>query len=236
MRIDAGFPDDTLLGGLERRGTPYVARLRANKVLDRMAGPFLKRPPGRPTAEPRTWFHEMAYQATSWTKARRVVLVVVERPDQLLLDRFWLITSLDAACVPAAELLHLYRQRGCAEAHMGELMDVLDPALSSAPRCKSHYRGRRLAECARAVDAFAHNEAVLLLNILAYELVHTGRCLMAAATGQGWSLRRFREHVLRAAARVVISGRRLTMVIGDAFAAFRHRLWPQLQPLRDTEP
>jgi|TARA_Y100000310_G_scaffold10715_1_gene11402 hypothetical protein len=236
VRIDAGFPDDKLLGGLERRGTPYVARLRNNKVLDRMARPLLQRPPGRPPAEPRVWFHEMAYQAGSWTKARRVVLVVVERPDQLLLDRFWLITSLDVGAVPAAELLTLYRQRGRAEAHMGELMDVLDPALSSAPRRKRHYRGRRLAQRDSTLDAFAHNEVVLLLNILAYEVVHAGRCLMEAATKEGWSLRRFREHVLRAAARVVVSGRRVTMVIGQAFARFWHRLWPRLECLRYTEP
>ena len=236
VRIDAGFPDDKLLGGLERRGTPYVARLRNNKVLDRMARPLLQRPPGRPPAEPRVWFHEMAYQAESWTKARRVVLVVVERPDQLLLDRFWLITSLDVGAVPAAELLDLYRQRGRAEAHMGELMDVLDPALSSAPRRKRHYRGRRLAERDSTLDAFAHNEVVLLLNILAYEVVHAGRCLMEAATKEGWSLRRFREHVLRAAARVVVSGRRVTMVIGQAFARFWHLLWPRLERLRYTEP
>jgi hypothetical protein len=76
----------------------------------------------------------MTYRAKSWSKARRVVLVVLERPDELLLDRFWLITSLDAETVPAAELLELYRQRGRAEGHMGELMDVLDPALSSVPR------------------------------------------------------------------------------------------------------
>ncbi len=88
---------------------------------------------------------------------------------------------------------------------MGELMDVLDPALSSAPRCKRHYRGRRLAESNSTLDAFAHNEVVLLLNILAYEVVHAERCLMEAATKEGWSLRRFREHVLRAAARVVVS-------------------------------
>ena len=236
VRIDAGFPDDKLLGGLERRGTPYVARLRNNKVLDRMARPLLQRPPGRPPAEPRVWFHEMAYQAESWTKARRVVLVVVERPDQLLLDRFWLITSLDVGAVPAAELLDLYRQRGRAEAHMGELMDVLDPALSSAPRRKRHYRGRRLAARDSTLDAFAHNEVVLLLNILAYEVVHAGRCLMEAATKEGWSLRRFREHVLRAAARVVVSGRRVTMVIGQAFARYWHRLWPRLEHLQYTEP
>ena len=50
------------------------------------------------------------------------------------------------------------------------------------------------------------SSVVLLLNILAYELVHARRCLMETATGEGWSLRRFRERVLRAAARVVVSG------------------------------
>ncbi len=85
----------------------------------------------------------MTYRAESWSKARRVVLVVLERPGELLLDRFWLITSLDAETVPAAELLELYRERGRAEGHMGKLMGVLEPALSSAPRTKRHYRGRR---------------------------------------------------------------------------------------------
>ena len=85
---------------------------------------------------------------------------------------------------------------------MGELMDVLEPALSSAPRTKRHYRGRRLPERQSTVDAFAHNEVILLLNILAYEVVHAGRCLMEAATREGWSLRRFRERVLRAPARI----------------------------------
>ncbi len=236
VRIDAGFPSDPLLSGLERRGTPYVARLRTNKVLDRMAQPCLGRPPGRPPAEPRTWFHEMIYRAKSWSKERRVVLVVLERPDQFLVDHFWLITSLDAESVPAADLLDHYRQRGRAEAYMGELMDVLDPALSSAPRKKRHYRGRGLPERESTVDAFAHNEVVLLLNILAYELVHAGRCLMETATGEGWSLRRFPERVLRAAARVVVSGRRITMVIGETFARFWHRLWPRLERLRYADP
>ena len=43
------------------------------------------------------------------------------------------------------ELLAKYRKRGKAEGHMGELMDVLDPALSSSRRPKTHYRGKPLA-------------------------------------------------------------------------------------------
>src|SRR5919202_1567763 len=86
VRMDAGFPEEGLLSGLEARGTPYVARVRNNRVLDRMAAPHLKRPPGRPPAEPRVWCHEMDYQAGAWPRPRRVVLAVLERPGELLLE------------------------------------------------------------------------------------------------------------------------------------------------------
>ena len=41
VRMDAGFPSATLLAGLEARGIDYVARLRANPALDRLAAPHM---------------------------------------------------------------------------------------------------------------------------------------------------------------------------------------------------
>ena len=38
--------------------------------------------------------YELRYQADAWDKPRRVVLVVKEREGDLLLDRFFLVTSL----------------------------------------------------------------------------------------------------------------------------------------------
>ena len=58
---------------------PYIARIRKNEVLNRMAQPYLTQPAGRsPKAPPRLWFHELTYQAGTWDRARRVVLVVRE--------------------------------------------------------------------------------------------------------------------------------------------------------------
>jgi hypothetical protein len=234
VRIDAGFPEERLLSGLEARGTPYVARLRNNKVLDRLAAPHLKRPPGRPPAEPRVWFHEMSYRAGSWSRERRVVLVVLERPGELLLDHFWLITSLSVTAMPAVALLEHYRQRGTAEGLFGELMDVLAPALSSAPRTKRHYRGRPLPSLPTGLDAFARNEALLLLHMLAYEVLHTGRCVLESASKTGWSLRRFRERVLRVGGRVVVHARRATLVITETAAHHWAMLWPRFERLAWT--
>ncbi len=228
VRIDAGFPEEKLLSSLEGRGTPYVARVKNNPVLDRMAAPYLKRPVGRPPNEPRTWFYEESYQAKAWSRARRVVLVTLERPGQLFHDHFWLITDWSAEQMDGPALLEMYRKRGTAEGHMGELMDVLHPALSSSPRPKSHYRGKEPIRRSRSIDAFAHNEVILLLNALAYNIAHAGRVLMETATGEGWSLRRFRERVLRVAARIVVHSRRATLVLGEGSAKLWHALWTHL--------
>jgi hypothetical protein len=233
VRVDAGFPEETFLGALERRGTPYVARVKNNAVLNRMAEPYLKRPVGRPPEQPRTWFHELTYKAKSWSHARRVVLVVLERTGQLFLDHFWLITNWAADQMDGPALLEMYRERGTAEGHMGELMDVLRPALSSVARPKSHYRGRELpSQPDRSIDAFAHNEAILLLNALAYNLVHAGRALMETATGEGWSLRHFRARVLRVAGRILVHSRQATLILGEGATKLWHALWSQLTAFR----
>lgn len=231
VRIDAGFPEDRLLSALEQRRTPYVARIKNNAVLDRMAEPYLRRPVGRPTAEPRTWFYEMTYQAGSWSAPRRVVLVVLERPGQLLVDHFWLLTNWTPEQMNGDDLLELYRERGTAEGHQGELKSVLEPALSSSPRPKSTYRGKPPKKTGPSIDAFAHNETILLLNLLAYNILHATRVLVEASTQQGWSLQRLRERVLRVPARVLLHGRRVVLVIGEAVARLWEGLWRRLARL-----
>lgn len=232
VRIDAGFPEENLLAALEQRKTPYVARVKNNAVLDRMAEPYLRRPPGRPPTELRTWFYEMSYRAESWSRARRVVLVVLERQDELFLHHFWLITNWGAEPMNAEALLEHYRQRGTAEGRMGELMNVLRPALSSTPRQKTHYRDESPTQRTPPGDSFAQNEVVLLLNALAYNVMHAVRMMIARATGEGWSLQRVRERVLRVAARVLLHGRRAVLVINQATAKLWRTLWSQLRVLR----
>jgi hypothetical protein len=232
VRMDAGFPEEELLSVLEYNGTPYVARVRNNRRLDRMAEPFLRRPPGRRPLEPRTWLYEMSYRAQSWSKERRAVLVVLERPDELFLHHFWLITSWTADQVDADALLDHYRERGTAEGYIGEIKDVLDPALSSSPRPKSHYRGAEPQRRYVSGDSFAHNEVLLLLNLLAYNLGHALRVLVQRATGKGVSLRRVRERVLRVAGRVLLHARRATLIVSESAAVLWRSLWPRMAALR----
>lgn len=61
LHMNAGFPEPELLATLEDEGVAYVARLRGNAVLERLAAPRLRQPP----AESRLWLHELAYRAAS---------------------------------------------------------------------------------------------------------------------------------------------------------------------------
>ena len=133
VRFDAGYPGEPLMAALEERGTHYVARVRNNAVLKRLALPAMDAvvwdalSNGVPGGEPRTWVCESSYRAGSWSRSRRVVQVVVERPGELIPRCFWLLTSMPSEEMSGEDLLALYRKRGKAEGHLGELMSVIAP-------------------------------------------------------------------------------------------------------------
>ena len=213
VRIDAGFTDNDTLEALEDRGIEYLGRLRSHTGLQKLAAPLLKRPPGRPPEQPREWCHDLEYQAGSWSAPRRVVLVVQERPDDLLLHAFFLVTNLSKFDWPPEKVLALYRKRGSAEAHMGEVKSALDVHLSSTDRGASTVQG-----------VMARNEVSLLLSLYAYQVLHGLRCLLERQTRQGWSLSRMREQVLKVAATLRLHARRITVHLGAA----ADKWWPTL--------
>jgi len=107
---------------------------------------------------------------------------------------------------------------GTADGALDVILDVVDRALSSTSRAKSHWRGKKLKSRTPAVDAFACNEVRLLVACLACQIMHIARRAMAKATEPGWSLRRLRERVLRAGTRLVISGRRMVPALSSPAA------------------
>jgi hypothetical protein len=58
---------------------------------------------------------------------------------------------------------------------------------------------------------------------------------MENASGEGWSLMRLRERVLHVASRVLVHGRRATLVIGKASAKLWHALRSRLATWRYAE-
>jgi len=235
VRMDAGFPEEGLLAALEGREVGYVARLRKNARLERLVAPALEafEPP---VGASHLSFGELTYQADSWSRPRRVVAVLQQEPDALFPHVFFLLTNWSVEQMPPEALLAIYRKRGCAEGHFGELKSVLAPALSSSPRPKAHYRGQEPQRRKPSVDAFAANEVRLLLNALAYELIHAVRVLMEEDTGHGWGLGRTVERLLKAPARLLLHARRVIVILAEAHAGFWRTLWSRLRSWRWIPP
>lgn len=221
VRLDAGFTDGETLRALDSKDIAYLGRLKSNKTLLTLAAPYLKRPPGRPPETPREWCHDLDYQAGSWESSRRVVLIVQEKTDDLLPHTFFLVTNLSRYHYPAEKVLALYRKRGKAEAHMGELKSALDLHLSSADR------GHLTVQ-----DVMARNQVNLLLSLYAYQVLHSVRCLMERRTGQGWSLMKLREQVLKVAATFTTHARQIRMRLGVAADKWWPRLLASIRRLR----
>jgi hypothetical protein len=173
---------------------------------------------------------DLSYQAGPWSTPRRVVLVLKERAEDRELDRFYLVTSIAPERMTAEEILARYRQRGTAESHMGELKEVCHPALSATDRPKACYANRPIVRAGQLPSrAFARNEALLLLNQLAYQIMHIARRALETARGEGVSLHWLRRTMLVIGTRVVTGGRQLKVIIENRFvdlwSAVIHRLY-----------
>ena len=187
---------------------------------------ILKRP--IPRTE-RTTLAELCYQAGSWERSRRVVLVMIERPGELFLDYFFLLTNATADEIGGDALLERYRGRGEMEKDFGAWQNALDLQLSSTPRPKRHYREKAVCTPVSAPDSFGANEANLLLSLLSANLLHAAGELLTRAGHARRSREWFRQHVLKAPCRVLLHGQRLTAVIGAVPARLWQWVWQQLE-------
>ena len=219
LRLDAGFTIGKVLDDLSEQRVRFCGRLKKNAVLDRLAEPHLKRPPGRP---PRGGYEDVIelgkYQAEGWRFAQRLILVVVDRPDpktgqlNLLPRYFFLVTNWPLALRSGEQLLAHYRKRGTFEDRLGEFNAAIGPHLS----------GRD----------FRENEVSLLLALLAFNLAAMLRNELEDDLGGCWDLPRFQQTVLRAGARIIKHSRRLWLHIEQSVSAFWSRVARRIGQLR----
>lgn len=235
VRFDAGFPSEPLMAALEERGVPFVARIRKNAVLDKLAGwatlPMLPAP-----ETTRTRFKSCGYKAGSWSRERRVVYVRIDEPGELFSRSFFLVSSIPDEALGPDELLGLYRRRGCAEDAFGQWLGAVPPTLCSTNRTKARYRGQAPKTRSEAVDPFANNEANLLLSALAANLLIALRRLVTAATGAPWRLARLREQVLKVGAVLVRGGRRLTLTVAESSVGLWGRIIAKIEVFQREAP
>jgi hypothetical protein len=229
VRIDAGLTHGDVMDELTIRGVRFLGRLKSNTVLDRLAEPYLSRPPGRPPKGGYEFAIELGYyQADSWKLPQRLILIIVDRPDphtgqlRLFPRHFFLVTNWKPSELSAWDAVAHYRRRGTFEDRLGEFNQAVKPHFSS--------------------PKFRENEAALLLSLLAFNLTSMLRAEVEQIAGHGWDLNRFQLTVLKAGGRVAKGSRRLILHLAQAVAPLwkplvrrlaRWRLsprWPEPRP------
>ena len=218
VRGDAGMVTPEMMDALEDKGVKYAFRVKINSRLEALSTPYLDRINLEYGDEKLV---ELKYQADSWSKKRRVVLVMVQNNDELFPDYFFLVTNFGKKKMSGRQLLDFYRQRGTFEALLGEFKHTIAPKFSSL--------------------LFETNEAHLLLFGLSYNLMRIMALMSKPQPIQSETgvksieaydpiprLSTVRDMLLKVAGRLIRSGRKLIFDVPKTailwWSRFFHRL------------
>jgi hypothetical protein len=197
FRADSGFCRWRLLRWCERHNVGYVVGLARNKVLERKAARFMEAAEKgyQRTRRKQRRFHEIRYAAKTWDRKRRII-VKAERLPEGPNCRF-VITNLDES--PEQIYDGLYTARGNMENRIKEQqLDLF------ADRTSCH--------------RFAANQFRLLLASAAYVLMsHLRRVALKRTKLARAQVRTIRLKLLKVAARVVTSVRRLVFHLSSSY-------------------
>jgi hypothetical protein len=214
IRADSGFCRWRTMKWCENNGVFYVFSLARNKVLERMAEPFMDRAERafEHTGRKQRRFHEIRYAAKTWDRKRRVI-VKAEHLAQGRNVRF-VVTNIRKPR-PAQIYDGLYTPRGDMENRIKEQQLHL-----FADRTSCH--------------KFVPNQFRLLLSAAAYVLTeHLRRTVLKGTEMAGAQVATIRLKLFKVAARVRTSVRRIVFHFSSSYPyqpLFRHivaRLVPE---------
>ena len=180
FRGDAAFANPALYRLLEKEGYRYAIRLKANAVLEREISHLLTRPVGRPSHQPKVFYHSFQYQAKSWQQARRVVAKVEWHAGELFPRVGFNVTNLSWR---SKNVVKFYNGRGTAEQWIKE--------------------GKHAVQWTKlSCRTFKDNQTRLQLFALAYNLGNFLRRLALPKPVRNWSLTTLREKLIKIGAKV----------------------------------
>jgi hypothetical protein len=205
LRADSGFALPEIYDGCESLGVPFTISLPRNNVLTKMIEPWMQeaRAIFAEVGEKVQRFGEFAYQAESWSKARRVVFKA-EVMSQGENPRFVVTSGIPT---PAEDAYRFYCMRGDPENRIKEL--------------KVDLRADRLS-CHR----FWSNQFRLLLHMAAYLLMQRMRTLLHGTELARAQVGTLRLRLLKVGARIIESVRRVQVQLPTAYPWIH--LWPRL--------
>jgi len=193
FRGDSAFALPKLFALLEREGFRYAIRLKSNAVLERTIARWMTRPVGRPSHQPKVFYHNVRYRAGSWDQARRVVVKIAWHAGELFPRVGFIVTNLRWR---AKRVVRFYNQRGTAEQWIKEGKNAVTWTKLSCRR-------------------FKDNAARLQVFALAYNLANFLRRLVLPKPVRSWTLTTLREKLVKIGAKVVTHARYVVFQLAE---------------------
>ena len=203
FRGDAAFANPKIYEFCEdaRHRVTCFIRLPANQVLQKLVGPHLRRPVGRP---PKSGIQvkivDFRYQAKSWNRPRRVIRKIEWHAGELLPRVGFIVTN---SRLPKAKVVKVYNGRGDVENRIKEGKNTLRWDKTSCHR-------------------FEANQARLLMGVIAYNLLHVLRSFYVIGEGVKRSIEWLIKRLIKVGDKVIYHGRRWHVHVASAFPLVRH--------------
>ncbi|MBE7463044.1 MAG: IS1380 family transposase [Planctomycetes bacterium] len=193
FRGDAAFEVPGLMKVLEAEKFGYAIRIKQNAVLLRAVEHLLTRPVGRPSRQPKVFYHSFMYRAGSWDRERRIVAKVEWHMGELLPRIGFIVTNLRWR---SKRVVKFYNQRGTAEQWIKE--------------------GKHAVKWTKlSCHDFKDNQVRLQLFALAYNQGNFLRRLALPRSVKHWSLTTLREKLVKIGAKVVKHARYINFQMAE---------------------
>ncbi|HEV7669536.1 MAG TPA: IS1380 family transposase [Thermoanaerobaculia bacterium] len=195
VRLDGGFASPEILSFLEQEQLEYIVAIGRNPVLSRRAEPLMKwvRRMTEKSGQSEAAFDETNYAAKSWRKLHRRVIMKAEvvrlgtcAPRD---NARFVVTNLQDS---PESVYQIYRGRGDSENRIKELKNDLEMDRTSCTR-------------------FLANQFRVLLTAAAFVLFQQMRLRLAHATNDRPTVGTMRLRLIKIAARVESSARRVVL-------------------------
>ena len=102
MRGDSGFAVPSLYELCEKESVYYIIRLKSNAKLRAIAGELHPVSEIRDVTKTERYVEESIYQASSWSKERRIIIQSTRLAGELFFSHAFFVTNLGDAFSPSA--------------------------------------------------------------------------------------------------------------------------------------
>lgn len=142
------------------------------------------------------YFEETIYQATSWSKPRKVIIQSVRPAGELFFTHSFFVTNFEVGS--PKDIVLAYQKRGTMENYIKE--------------AKNGFYFDRMSS-----NPFLFNEVKMMLSLLAYNLTNWLRTLCFPEGQKAMQIDTIRTRIIKVASKLVKSGRSLYFKLSSSF-------------------